>query len=290
MVIAPNIPRLEFTRGRDGVKYFELTAEPVSREILPGLFIRGWGYNGCIPGPCIQVCPGDVCNIRLYNRLPDETSLDFFSLCLPFLASGSDTSRTVGPGGYIDYSFRVRNRPGTHMYRPGANSLVQLNMGMCGNIIVLPREDSTCRDYSLLLQSFKCPALRPGELPTGYFDIDPYADDRNLFCINGRCYPHTESMRTCEGDSCRIRFSNGSILSHPMYLQGHVYRICAYDGSRLAQPIQRSVLPLECGQTCDIMVNTNNPGDWLCLSSIPKQISNNFCLATGGMSCGFNYL
>ena len=51
MVIAPNISRLEYTRGRDGVKYLELTAEPVMREVLPGLFIKGWGYNGRKPGP-----------------------------------------------------------------------------------------------------------------------------------------------------------------------------------------------------------------------------------------------
>lgn len=58
MVVTPDVPTLPFTIKK-GVKYFELFAEPVKREILPGLFIKGWGYNGSIPGPTIQVYSGD---------------------------------------------------------------------------------------------------------------------------------------------------------------------------------------------------------------------------------------
>lgn len=74
MVITPDVPNLPFVE-RKGVKYFELVAEPVQREILPGLFIKGWGYNGSVPGPTIKVYPGDYVNIRVYNKLPEPTSL-----------------------------------------------------------------------------------------------------------------------------------------------------------------------------------------------------------------------
>lgn len=59
MVISPDIPDLPYITHH-GVKHFELVAEPVERELLPGLSICGWGYNGTIPGPTIQVYPGDV--------------------------------------------------------------------------------------------------------------------------------------------------------------------------------------------------------------------------------------
>jgi hypothetical protein len=55
MVITPNIQTLKFKMSK-GVKYFELFAEEVEQEILPGVFIKGWGYNGSIPGTTIQVC------------------------------------------------------------------------------------------------------------------------------------------------------------------------------------------------------------------------------------------
>lgn len=53
MVITPDLKTLKF-KIHKGVKYFELVAEPVTQEILPGVFIKGWGYNGSIPGPTIK--------------------------------------------------------------------------------------------------------------------------------------------------------------------------------------------------------------------------------------------
>lgn len=42
MVITPDIYNLPY-KNINGIKYFELTAEPVNQEILPGIFIKGWG-------------------------------------------------------------------------------------------------------------------------------------------------------------------------------------------------------------------------------------------------------
>lgn len=74
MVTSPDLSNLSFVL-RQGVKYFELVAEQVERELLPGIWIRGWGYNGSIPGPTIQVYPGDYVHIRVYNALPEATSV-----------------------------------------------------------------------------------------------------------------------------------------------------------------------------------------------------------------------
>ena len=46
-------------RMKDGVKEFHLVAEPVEREIAPGMVARLWGYNGQSPGPTIEVVEGD---------------------------------------------------------------------------------------------------------------------------------------------------------------------------------------------------------------------------------------
>ena len=79
MVITPDIPNLPYVM-RNGIKYFELIAEPVTRELLPGLFIIAWGYNGTTPGPTILVYPGDYVNIRAYNKLPEATSIHWHGL------------------------------------------------------------------------------------------------------------------------------------------------------------------------------------------------------------------
>jgi len=46
-------------RMREGVKEFHLVAEPVEREIAPGMRAHLWGYNGQSPGPTIEVVDGD---------------------------------------------------------------------------------------------------------------------------------------------------------------------------------------------------------------------------------------
>ena len=79
MVTTPDIPPLNYTI-RNGIKFFVLVAQPVNQEILPGVFIKGWGYNGCIPGPTIQVYPGDYISIRVINNLPEATSIHWHGL------------------------------------------------------------------------------------------------------------------------------------------------------------------------------------------------------------------
>ena len=46
-------------RMNAGVKEFHLVAEPVVREIAPGMKAHLWGYNGQSPGPTIEVVEGD---------------------------------------------------------------------------------------------------------------------------------------------------------------------------------------------------------------------------------------
>ncbi len=52
MIITPDIQTLKFKMCK-GVKYFELFAEQVEQEILPGVFIKGWWYN-CSHQACQQ--------------------------------------------------------------------------------------------------------------------------------------------------------------------------------------------------------------------------------------------
>ena len=42
-------------RMKNGVKEFHLVAEPVVRELAPGMKANLWGYNGQSPGTTIEV-------------------------------------------------------------------------------------------------------------------------------------------------------------------------------------------------------------------------------------------
>lgn len=60
-------------RMNQGVKEFHLVAEPVVREIAPGMNATLWGYNGQSPGPTIEVVEGD--RVRIFVT-PFVTSLE----------------------------------------------------------------------------------------------------------------------------------------------------------------------------------------------------------------------
>src|SRR5450830_628710 len=62
-------------RMKNSVKEFHLIAEPVVREIAPGMKANLWGYNGQSPGPTIEVVEGDRVRIFVTNKLPEHTSV-----------------------------------------------------------------------------------------------------------------------------------------------------------------------------------------------------------------------
>ena len=69
-------------RMRGGWKEFHLVAEPVMREIAPGMQARLWGYNGQSPGPTIEAVEGDRVRIFVTNRLPEHTTIHWHGLVL----------------------------------------------------------------------------------------------------------------------------------------------------------------------------------------------------------------
>ena len=64
-------------------KEFHLVAEPVVREIAPGMTAHLWGYNGQSPGPTIECVEGDKVRIFVTNRLPEHTTVHWHGLLVP---------------------------------------------------------------------------------------------------------------------------------------------------------------------------------------------------------------
>src|SRR5262245_48095166 len=70
-------------RMNRGWKEFHLVAEPVVREIAPGMKANLWGYNGQSPGPTIECVEGDKVRIFVTNRLPEHTTIHWHGILLP---------------------------------------------------------------------------------------------------------------------------------------------------------------------------------------------------------------
>ena len=111
-----------------------------------------------IPGPTLIVNEGDTVTVTLSNSLPaaaGNTSILFpgFQVCVGNLSGGVCTpisnngvpgllTQEAAPGGTVTYSF-LATSPGTRAYYSGTQGDLQVEMGLYGAIIVLPKNVPT---------------------------------------------------------------------------------------------------------------------------------------------------
>jgi FtsP/CotA-like multicopper oxidase with cupredoxin domain len=192
-------------RMKNGIKEFHLVAEPVVREIAPGMKAHLWGYNGQSPGPTIEVVEGDRVRMFVTNRLPEHTSIHWHGQRLPngMDGVGGLTQPQIPVGKTFVYEFTAR-RPGTFMYHPHADEMVQMAMGMMGFWVTHPKDPKFMRvdrDFVLLLSNYD---IDPGS----YTPRVSTMLDFNLFTFNSRVFPGIDHMVCRQGDRVRIRIGN----------------------------------------------------------------------------------
>ena len=149
---------------------FNLTAQPAYLTQPDGQAIYSWGY-GCngspagyapkaittatcgamqVPGPTLIVHEGDNVTVTLTNGLPAAAGNT--SILFPgFQVAPSGATSVAGlltqeavPGSSVTYTFTAVT-PGTHSYYSGTQGDLQIEMGLYGAVIVLPKTvPATC--------------------------------------------------------------------------------------------------------------------------------------------------
>jgi len=214
-------------RMKDGVKEFHLVAEPVAREIAPGMTANLWGYNGSSPGPTIEAVEGDRVRIFVTNKLPEVTTVHWHGVLLP---SGMDgvsglSQPPIAVGKTFMYEF-VLQRPGTHMYHPHADEMVQMAMGMMGLFIIHPkdpRQHRVDRDFGFILNAYD---IEPGSATPRVNTML----DFNLWTWNSRAFPGIDPFVARTGDRVRIRVGNLTMTNHPIHMHGPHFEVTGTDG------------------------------------------------------------
>jgi FtsP/CotA-like multicopper oxidase with cupredoxin domain len=248
-------------RMKDGVKEFHLVAEPVVREIAPGMKANLWGYNGQSPGPTIEVVEGDRVRIFVTNKLPEVTSVHWHG---QFLPNGMDgvaglNQPAIAPGKTYVYEF-VARYAGTFMYHPHADEMAQIGMGMMGAWITHPkdpRQHAVDRDFVFLLNAYD---IDPGNYTPNVNTML----DFNIWTINSRAFPGTAPMVVRKDDRVRIRIGNLSMTNHPFHIHGHRFEITGTDGGWIAPAARwpEVTVDIGVGQMRAIEFVADAPGDW----------------------------
>jgi FtsP/CotA-like multicopper oxidase with cupredoxin domain len=254
-------------RMNAGIKEFHLVAEPVVREMAPGFKAHLWGYNGQSPGPTIEVVEGDRVRIFLTNKLPEHTSMHWHGQRLPNGMDGVTglTQPGIQPGKTFVYEF-VARRPGTFMYHPHADEMVQMAMGMMGFWVTHPALgkgarhpliDEVDRDFVFLLNAYD---VEPGAYTPKIMTML----DFNLWSWNSRIFPGIDSLNVRKGDKVRIRIGNLTMTNHPIHLHGHEFTVTGTDGGPTPRAARwpEVTTDVAVGQMRQIEFIADEEGDW----------------------------
>ena len=258
-VVTPNGSTLPYVLDH-GVKVFHLVAEPVKRELAPGMIVNAWGYNGQSPGPTIEAVEGDRVRILVTNKLPEPTSVHWHGVLLPNGMDGVSgvNQESIKPGETFAYEFTLRQH-GTQMYHPHADEVLQMALGMEGFFIIHPKREPKpiARDFAIFLHEW--------DVPPGAATPNPATmTDFNLFTFNGRAYPGTDALVVKKGQRVRIRLANLSMDSHPIHLHGFHFVETGTDGGPIPPSAQlpETTVNVPPGETRDVEFVADAEGDW----------------------------
>ncbi|MCH8122204.1 MAG: multicopper oxidase domain-containing protein [Bacteroidetes bacterium] len=215
---------LEPIDARSGFKEFHLFVDLVQHEIVPGVSIHTLAFNGTIPGPEIRVNEGDRVRVHFENRTGLNHTIHWHGLHVPWRMDGVPymTQLPVMPDQTFVYEFDARPY-GTHIYHCHWGTMLHMQAGMYGAIIVDPAEGQTDpiqkvfpyeREYTLVYSSHDTNFIRnelnimlermkerrflmqSGRFEKERFGLFADIDDLKSAMANGYHPPYTTRRRT----------------------------------------------------------------------------------------------
>ncbi len=187
----------------------DLRIGPVAKR-LGDATVRMLGYNGSIPGPTLKVQQGSEVVVRVTNEGDLEATVHWHGLRLENKYDGvpHETQTPIPIGG--DFTYRIRfPDPGLYWYHPHIREDYTQEMGLYGNILVVPADQGywppAHRDVlltldDLLLEDGKIAPFSPAE--TTYTAMGRFG---NILLVAGE---QEYSLTVSAGEVVRLWLTN----------------------------------------------------------------------------------
>ena len=267
----------------NGVKVFNLIAEPVKQTIIPGSMGRTfdlWGFNGSAPGPTIQANEGDRVRIVFDNHLPEPTGIHWHGLELPIEMDGVPGigQKPVMPGERFIYEFSLHQN-GTFFYHP--HMAMQEMVGLLGGFIIHPKAAYTPhvdKDFLIALQEYA--VLPNSSIPNSM------SMEFNWLTFNGKAGPASTPMVIRQGERVRIRFINMGMDHHPIHLHGFTFWETGREGARQQESAwtRGNTTLVGVAQARDVEFVADRIGDWMLHCHLPHHMMNQMASNVGPMT------
>lgn len=250
------VPFVDLNPDPDVVEV-ELVAEVAEWSIDGGPPSEVWAYRDAagggpatIPGPLLEVEPGQRMLVHFINELPMSTTVHFHGMRKPNAMDGTPaTQLVVMPGDHFDYEFVVED-PGLFWYHPHVMTADQVAAGLYGPVRsgdtlgvevdadrVLVLDDVRLVDGAIALEATE-EELRSGR-------------QGDVLLVNGRV--PDEELRV--GTRERWRILDAANARHfALTLAGASFTVIGGDSGPVAAPYPVDVLRLAPGDRLDVIV------------------------------------
>ncbi|MBH8597664.1 MULTISPECIES: multicopper oxidase family protein [unclassified Thermoactinomyces] len=146
------VPKVSKDAQGRPLKEFTITAKPANWTLQPGIQVDALTYDGTVPGKTIKVTQGDHVKVQLINQMNEPVTIHWHGYPVP---NGMDgvaglTQAPVAPKHSFTYDF-IAKVPGTYFYHSHYNSSTQVDRGLYGAFIVLPKKETVKYDHDYVL-------------------------------------------------------------------------------------------------------------------------------------------
>ena len=249
----------------------DLRVRPVAKR-LGETTVRMLSYNGSIPGPTLKVQQGSEIVVNVANEGDLETTVHWHGLRLENKYDGvpHETQAPIPIGGSFSYRIRFPD-PGLYWYHPHIREDYTQELGLYGNIVVVPAE----RDYwppvdrdlvltldDLLLEDGRVAPFSRTE--TSYAAMGRFG---NVFLVAGDADLH---LTAAAGEVVRLWLTNtASTRVFNVRLPGARMKLVGGDGGRveheelidqvLLAPSERAVVDVLVDQPGELVLQHQTP-------------------------------
>lgn len=254
------------SEGGNVVRY-RLEAGDVEWEIAPGRKVRGYGFNGQVPGPVLDAKQGVPLEIEFTNGLPEPTVIHWHGLRIPAAMDGTEVvQRPVQPGETFTYRFTPPDA-GTFWYHPHLNETEQMEKGLYGALIVRAA-DELALDGEKILVFDDLRVDKSGQIAKFGGLIDRHnGREGNVRLINGTCEP---AFQVAAGQIERWRIVNASSARYVrLSLGGLPFQIIGTDGGFIEAPVTATEVLLPPADRVELAVGPFEKEGALDIANLP---------------------